>query len=536
MSQPKPKPSTTGGGIFWFDTYKNHFLYCSIYVAVIATCYQNVSVARFTLSVTTLSDIAWSMLGFIIVCCLYYELVYIWMRRNLPPGDSGLPVFGHLYHLINSPYNWGDSYMAKYGHMCTFNLMMVPTVLIVDEDDVTWALKEERKGHLVPDLVPFVMDLVGRETVMLESGQTHKQLRKLFEPIFTPAAVKSYVDLIDRTTVSTLHRWSSSGNFQTSNEWAKLAMRLFFVCALGEDAVDEQLFTSLNKWFETWEVGFSAMLPFKMPGTALWTGHQGKAGLDKVLMQIIDDFRTRNPPGSAGAAAQAGSMLGRLCYDDDALTDSQIAANIRFIVFAGHDTTKGSFCAFAHFLLNELDPTLRSKLIEEVSSFREPLDPDELKSAPILNAFLAETWRLAPPLDSHNILATKNLDHPDGWTIPKGTRVSIELQLWSIKDPENYPDPTKFRIERWIPESHPLHDPKYYRAGVDYNVMNVKYRSFHMGAHMCLGGHFAKLEARVVLTRLLQKYNIELQNESLKHFPLRQYVNEFKLTPRDKEE
>ena len=176
---------------------------------------------------------------------------------------------------------------------------------------------------------------------------------------------------------------------------------------------------------------------------------------------------------------------------------------------------------------------MRSKLIDEVCSFQEPLDPDELKSAPILNAFLAETWRLAPPLDAHNIKATRNVHHPEGWTITKGTNVSIELQYWSMDDPDQYPNPTEFRIERWIPEGHPLYDPKYFRKGVDYNVMNVKYRSFHAGAHMCLGGHFAKLEARIVFTRLLQKYDIQLKNESLKNFPLRQYSNEFKLTPRE---
>jgi cytochrome P450 len=51
-----------------------------------------------------------------------------------------------------------------------------------------------------------------------------------------------------------------------------------------------------------------------------------------------------------------------------------------------------------------------------------------------------------------------------------------------------------------------------------------------------LGGHFAKLEARIVLTRLLQTYDMEIRSQELVEFPLRQYENEFKLVCRKKKE
>jgi len=43
-------------------------------------------------------------------------------------------------------------------------------------------------------------------------------------------------------------------------------------------------------------------------------------------------------------------------------------------------------------------PEITKALIEEVKTFQEPLDFDELKSAPVLNAFVAECWRMDPPV------------------------------------------------------------------------------------------------------------------------------------------
>ena len=275
----------------------------------------------------------WSLLGLLVGYCLYFELRYMWMRRNLPPGDNGLPILGHLPYLVESPYDFIEQYISKYGAPCTFNLLMKPIVEITSEDDMTWALKEERKGNFVPDLVPFFMDLLGRETIMMSSGQHHKRLRRMFEPTFSPASVKSYTQIIDKVTLQAMEEWSSSGEYHTSTEWANLAMKLFFVCALGEDMVDGELFDELTRLFEQWEVGFRTSLPVKLPGTALWIGHKGKEGVDQLLMEIIENFRKKNPKDLGGASNS--SMLGRLCYDDDPLSDSQIAANIRFIVFAG---------------------------------------------------------------------------------------------------------------------------------------------------------------------------------------------------------
>ena len=96
-----------------------------------------------------------------------------------------------------------------------------------------------------------------------------------------------------------------------------------------------------------------------------------------------------------------------------------------------------------------------------------------------------------------------------------------------------YPDAANFHFERWLQKDHPLYDPQLtIREPIDYNVMNNKYRAFNMGTHMCLGGHFAKLEVRIVVARLFQKYKLEIANKQTKKFPVKQILSDFKISER----
>ena len=56
------------------------------------------------------------------------------------------------------------------------------------------------------------------------------------------------------------------------------------------------------------------------------------------------------------------------------------------------------------------------------------------------------------------------------------------------------------------------------------------------GCHSCLGTHFAKLEVRIVVARLLQNYDIQIQNPNIRLAPLYQKYSDFQLIPRSKKE
>ena len=121
--------------------------------------------------------------------------------------------------------------------------------------------------------------------------------------------------------------------------------------------MDKSFLEKLSELFAIWLAGFGSIVPYPIPGNCMYKGLQAQKELDSLLQKLIDDFKSKNPKGSScssSGAANNDCMLGRLCYGGDSgtdadnsddnndtlITDRQLVTNLRFILFAGHDTTK----------------------------------------------------------------------------------------------------------------------------------------------------------------------------------------------------
>jgi sterol 14alpha-demethylase len=182
-----------------------------------------------------------------------------------------------------------------------------------------------------------------------------------------------------------------------------------------------------------------------------------------------------------------------------------------------------------HYLAQR--PDVCHAVTNEVESFREPLDFDELKNVPLLNAFLAEMWRMDPPVNAAFRKLTKDVEY-NGYSFPRDMIVRYDITA-SLQNYSLYPNPSLFDISRFLPVDHPLslssspssssngmngnskpcgENRCWHAKGVDYNNMQANYAVFGGGSHGSLGSHFAKLEMRVLITRLLQKYKLAVRN------------------------
>ncbi|KAK2745928.1 hypothetical protein FQN55_006000 [Onygenales sp. PD_40] len=185
----------------------------------------------------------------------------------------------------------------------------------------------------------------------------------------------------------------------------------------------------------------------------------------------------------------------------------QLRADSALLIAAGTDTTAVTMSASLFYLLNN-PSTLKKLTVDVRSTFSssEQIDGQSVTRLPYLRACVDEALRLAPPIPSHlprEVLASGLVI--DDIYIPAGTVVGTSA--YAIHhNPEYYPDPFKFRPERWIVDEHStgINSPE------AVSTARSAFCAFSLGRRGCIGKRIAYLEIEVALAKLIYMFDMRL--------------------------
>ncbi|XP_075163187.1 uncharacterized protein LOC142235815 [Haematobia irritans] len=185
--------------------------------------------------------------------------------------------------------------------------------------------------------------------------------------------------------------------------------------------------------------------------------------------------------------------------DGQPLTDEDIREEVDTFMFEGHDTT-ASALAFTLYLLAR-NPRVQNKLLAEI---RQVYGDDNVASASMmtlhemkyLECVIKESLRLYPPVPiiarrMNEDFSYKHSTLGDG-VIPAGSEVVLFIFAMA-EFSYIYENPKEF-----IPERH---------EDVNSNT-NFHYIPFSAGPRNCIGQKFAMLEMKVVLSHIIQAYEL----------------------------
>jgi len=172
-----------------------------------------------------------------------------------------------------------------------------------------------------------------------------------------------------------------------------------------------------------------------------------------------------------------------------AFTDAQLADEVATMILAGHETTATAL--FWALYLLALDPANQDRLAREVGAASDLGDPDKL---PFTRAVVDEALRLYPPA----FLIARAAIGPDRIAEFQVRRGDVVLMSpWLLHRHEKlWHAPNAFMPERFLPGAPP---PE-----------RFAYLPFGAGARVCIGAHFALVEAVLALARLVAAFRIEL--------------------------
>lgn len=136
------------------------------------------------------------------------------------------------------------------------------------------------------------------------------------------------------------------------------------------------------------------------------------------------------------------------------LPDNEIVGNALMLMLASHETIATALTFVMHNLVNH--QSVQDRLRAEIQGYlRETggeIDYGVVNELPFLDGVLNESLRLFPPAPTFGSRKAA-LDYKYGdITIPAGAHVIIPV--WTIHHDERYwPEPNKFKPERFLPEN-----------------------------------------------------------------------------------
>uniref|UniRef100_A0A4W3JIG8 Cytochrome P450, family 17, subfamily A, polypeptide 1 n=1 Tax=Callorhinchus milii TaxID=7868 RepID=A0A4W3JIG8_CALMI len=180
------------------------------------------------------------------------------------------------------------------------------------------------------------------------------------------------------------------------------------------------------------------------------------------------------------------------------MTDDHLQMTVADIFGAGVETTSTVLRWIWAYLIH--NPEVQKRIHEEMDNkigFDRLPKLNDKSSLPYLNATISEVLRIqpvAPLLIPHVALADSSIGD---WTIPKGTRVIINL--WSVHhDEQEWKNPATFDPGRFLDEDgNHIYSP------------SGSYLPFGAGVRVCLGEALAKMEIFLFMAWILQRFTIE---------------------------
>jgi cytochrome P450 len=208
------------------------------------------------------------------------------------------------------------------------------------------------------------------------------------------------------------------------------------------------------------------------------------ARLDKVIFRIIRERRAQGD--------DRGDVLSMLlaARDEDggAMTDAEVRDQAMTLFLAGHETTANAMAWTFHLLAK--NPDVRERLEAELDALGRTPSYEDLAKLPYALACMKESMRLYPPAYVLARRAIKDVTLGEQ-RFRKGSILIISVIGIHHRD-SLFPDAERF-------------DPTRFLGDKEKQLPRCAYIPFGAGPRICIGNHFALMEAHVLLATLARR-------------------------------
>src|SRR3954447_14845245 len=403
--------------------------------------------------------------------------------EDLPPGPQWPPLLQSI-GLIRFRHRFVPAMHKRYGDVFTVRIIPKDSALVL------FTRPEHTKEIFAGDPEVFhagkgnaiLGPIMGEHSLLLQDSTAHKRARKLLMPAFNGAALRGYESVVRRLAAEEVARWRPRRPFRSLDRMNALTLEVILRVVFG--VTDESRLAELRPLVNrTVDVKPIVLLGWGYPFLQKFGPWKRVVEVQRRLDALLyAEIRERRAATDLHGRTDVLSQL-LLVGDSEGeapLTDEELRDQLVTLLLAGHETTASGLS----WALYELGRD--RELLHRAQKAADSGDDE------FFEAVMKESLRLHPIIP----MVVRFLMRPaevNGVHLPAGVSVGPSILL-AHSDPANFPEPDRFRPERFL----------------EGEVAPNTWIPFGGGVRRCIGAGFSLMEGVAVLRVVLRQLDVTI--------------------------
>jgi cytochrome P450 len=421
----------------------------------------------------------------------------------------------NLIETGRDPYGLLERMYRRHGDMFVLRLAgMKPVYVCADPEGVRQLVQGSYEQFT--RFAGGVELFLGPSALILLDAEPHRVRRKLMNPAFNAESVRAFGGTMLELTDRALAEFRPGATVTLLDAMQDITLRVIMRCVFGvaEGPRAEELRTTVieylrqifsaealalgvalspagaQRWFATHGDAARRSAPDRPFTPSRWPLQRIADRLGRIHA-LLDAEIDRCAADGPTTRRDVLAMLMQARFEDGAsMSREELREQLLLLLLGGYETTSMSLCWAVHCLLQHPDALARVRG-EVAQVMGDGFDPARVRDLGYLGAVIQESMRLYPI----GIGVSRQLRVPmrlGGKDLQPGEIVMASIYLVQ-RDPTLWPEPELFRPERMLEKRPPA----------------WQWLPFGSGVWRCLGAAFAEHEMRVVLARMLSRFDLE---------------------------
>ncbi len=415
--------------------------------------------------------------------------------RELPKKPTkGL--LGDLKSYVEDPLGFLQQNVITHGDVFSFRLAHRRLHFVNDPSFIEHLLQRNHRNYR-KSLAYRKLELLLGNGLFNTDGDFWRKQRRLAQPAFHKDKIDGYAAIIVKHTNQMIQRLQATGEIHLSRDLTQVTLKIIAEALLGLQleeqgkVIESELPAALK--FMIRRITSSLNAPMWIPTDQNKAFTATRKKLDQVIMSFINHKRANG----LGQDLLSDLMAARDDETGEAMSDQQLRDEMLTFFLAGHETSAVSLF-WLICLIHQHEEVLK-KVRTEIAGVSMSPSPEELNGLHYTDAVIKESMRMISPIWVISREAI-NDDEIQGYRVKKGDSIIFSPYLMH-HHASWWEEPHKFDPSRFLGDQMPKHKFSYFPFGG--------------GPRLCIGNHFALMEIKIILIRLLQEFEFQFGGQSL---------------------